>query len=302
MTGGGKNNRTLHDAVFRQYLSQPDVARDFMMLHLPPALKAICQLDSLKLESGSFIDDDLRAYYSDVLYSLKSVGGHGVIYILIEHQSSPDRHMAFRLLRYAIAVMKRHLDLGHKTLPLVVPILFYQGKATPYPYSLNWLEAFGDLALAHWLYTTPFPLVDITIIPDEEIMTHRRMAMLTLLQKHIRQRDLAELLEPLVSLLIKGDANEQPLTTLINYMLQAGECRNSGEFMEALTTRAPEYRETFMTIAEQWREEGHRAGHREGVVQGKREVARDLLKLGLPLSMISRVTGFSEVELRKIKR
>ncbi len=167
VTGGGKNNRTLHDAVFRQYLSQPDVARDFMMLHLPPALKAICQLYSLKLESGSFIDDDLRAYYSDVLYSLKAGGGYGVIYILIEHQSSPDRHMAFRLLRYAIAVMKRHLDLGHKTLPLVVPILFYQGKAAPYPYSLNWLEAFGDLALAHWLYTTPFPLVDITVIPDE---------------------------------------------------------------------------------------------------------------------------------------
>lgn len=68
--------------------------------------------------------------------------------------------------------------------------------------------------------------------------------------------------------------------------------------MEALAMRAPEYRETFMTIAEQWREEGHRAG----VVKGKREVARDLLKLGLPLSMISRVTGFSEVELRKMKR
>ncbi len=68
--------------------------------------------------------------------------------------------------------------------------------------------------------------------------------------------------------------------------------------MAALAARAPEYRETFMTIAEQWRAEGHRAG----VVQGKREVARDLLKLGLPLSMIARVTGFSEGELRKMRR
>lgn len=32
--------------------------------------------------------------------------------------------MAFRMMRYAIAAMQKHLDAGHKTLPLVVPILF----------------------------------------------------------------------------------------------------------------------------------------------------------------------------------
>ncbi len=38
-----------------------------------------------------------------------------------EHQSSADRHMAFRLMRYAIAAMQRHLDKGHTQLPLVIP-------------------------------------------------------------------------------------------------------------------------------------------------------------------------------------
>lgn len=45
--------------------------------------------------------------------------------------------MAFRLMRYAIAAMQRHLDAGHKALPLVVPMLFYHGAASPYPFSLN---------------------------------------------------------------------------------------------------------------------------------------------------------------------
>ena len=44
-------------------------------------------------------------------------------------------------------------------------------------------------------------MVDVTVIPDDEIMQHRRMAMLELLQKHIRQRDLSDLLEQLVTLL-----------------------------------------------------------------------------------------------------
>ncbi|MCW2488875.1 Rpn family recombination-promoting nuclease/putative transposase, partial [Candidatus Symbiopectobacterium sp. NZEC127] len=123
---------TPHDAMFKQFLTHPDTARDFMQLHLPKHLRKLCCLDTLKLESGSFIEDNLRAYYSDVLYSLRTIAGEGYIHVLIEHQSSPDKMMAFRLMRYAIAAMQRHLDAGHKTLPLVIPMVFYAGETSPY--------------------------------------------------------------------------------------------------------------------------------------------------------------------------
>ncbi len=72
---------TPHDATFRQFLTQPDIARDFMELHLPAELRAICDLSTLKLESGSFVEDDLRQYFSDVLYSLKTTAGDGYIHV-----------------------------------------------------------------------------------------------------------------------------------------------------------------------------------------------------------------------------
>ncbi len=59
-------------------------------------------------------------------------GQDGYVYALIEHQSSPDKHMAFRLMRYAIDAMQHHLDAGHDKLPLVIPMLFYHGMVTPY--------------------------------------------------------------------------------------------------------------------------------------------------------------------------
>ncbi|MEZ2578463.1 Rpn family recombination-promoting nuclease/putative transposase, partial [Buttiauxella ferragutiae] len=136
--GKGKKSitPTPHDATFRQFLTQPEIARDFMELHLPTELRAVCDLSSLKLESGSFVEDDLRQYFSDVLYSLKTTdGGDGYVHVLIEHQSTPDIHMGFRLIRYAVAAMQRHLEAGHKKLPLVIPVLFYVGKRSPYPYS-----------------------------------------------------------------------------------------------------------------------------------------------------------------------
>ena len=113
---------TPHDATFRQFLTQPDIAREFMEIHLPAELRTVCDLSTLKLESGSFVEDDLRQYFSDVLYSLKTTTGEGYVHVLIEHQSSPDKHMAFRLIRYAVAAMQRHLDSGHKKLPLVIPV------------------------------------------------------------------------------------------------------------------------------------------------------------------------------------
>lgn len=115
---------TPHDAIFKTFLNHPATARDFLQLHLPASLQKLCDLKTLQLESGSFIEDDLRAYYSDVLWSLKTREGDGYIYAIIEHQSSADAHMAFRLMRYAIAVMQRHLDAGHKKLPLVIPYFF----------------------------------------------------------------------------------------------------------------------------------------------------------------------------------
>ncbi|MDG2835163.1 Rpn family recombination-promoting nuclease/putative transposase, partial [Vibrio parahaemolyticus] len=166
---------TPHDALFKSFLTHPDTARDFMEIHLPKDLRELCDLDSLKLESASFVDEKLRALHSDILWSVKTREGDGYIYVVIEHQSREDIHMAFRLMRYAIAAMQRHLDAGHKTLPLVVPMLFYHGATSPYPFSLNWLDEFADPQLAKTLYGCPFPLIDVTVMPDDDIVQHRRV-------------------------------------------------------------------------------------------------------------------------------
>ena len=300
---------TLHDAVFKQFLTHPETARDFLDIHLPSALRKLCDLNTLQLASGSFIEDDLRPYYSDVLYSLKAGNGDGYVYCLIEHQSTPDKHMAFRLMRYAIAAMQRHLDAGHKTLPLVIPVLFYQGKVSPYPYSMSWLDEFETPEYARTLYGENFPLVDITIIPDDEIMQHRRMAILELLQKHIRQRDLTELLDQLTTLLLDGNTTQEQLISVISYMLQAGESRDPASLINTLASRVPQHEEALMTIAEQLRLEGEQRGIQKGLQlgeqKGEREatlkIARTMLASGLDRAMVMQITGLTETELAQIR-
>lgn len=236
---------------------------------------------------------------------LKTTAGDGYIYALIEHQSTPDRHMAFRLMRYAIAAMQRHLDAGHDRLPLVIPVLFYHGLVSPYPFSLRWLDEFVAPELAGHLYHGAFPLADITVIPDDEIATHQRMATLELLQKHIRQRDLAQLLDKLSELLLTGLATESQVQALMHYLVQAGNTREPIKFIRELALRTPQHKETLMTIAEyleqQGLERGLAQGRQEGRQEGRKEeaqrIAVAMLHSGLPRDLVARLTGLTEQEL-----
>ena len=80
-----------HDAVFKTFMFTPETARDFLEIHLPEPLRKLCNLQTLRLEPTSFIEKSLRAYYSDVLWSVETSDGDGYICLLYTSPSPRDR-------------------------------------------------------------------------------------------------------------------------------------------------------------------------------------------------------------------
>src|SRR5579872_801781 len=86
----------------------------------------------------SFIPDDLRKLEADVVFRAPIKKGRGFvwIYLLLEHQSRPDRRMGFRLLCYMVELWQaeaRDFDAkrtGGRGLRLspIIPIVLYTGK------------------------------------------------------------------------------------------------------------------------------------------------------------------------------
>lgn len=209
-----------------------------------------------------------------------------------------------------IIVLNRPRKTGHERLPLVVPILFCHGRATPWPYTLNWLELFNEPEVARQLYSASFPLVDVGALDDDDIMKHKRMAMLELLLKHSHIRDLMAVIEPLVCLLEEGYTTQARLTALMNWMLHTANTVDPGAFVKELADRLPQHREDFMTIAEYLEQiglkRGLEQGREQGLEQGRQEamqdVARRLLGRGLSLEVIAEATGLPEQALRQIRQ
>lgn len=297
-----------HDKVFKLFLSDIDVARDFLTVHLPLDIGERCDFSTLRLESASFVDEALRARVSDMLYSLHTSAGTGYIYCLIEHQSKPEHMMAFRLIRYCLASMQQHLEQGHKRLPLVVPLLFYQGERSPYPYSLRWLDAFDDPALAAQIYGNAFTLIDLTVIPDEEIKTHRRAALLELVQKHIRTRDMLELARDIGLLFERWQVPLTQKRALLFYIAQTGNTSRPADFIERVSAPLSTDREEIMTIAQQLEqigfEKGIQSGIEKGIEQGMktsaRQIARQLLLTGMAREQIQQITQLSDEEMAQL--
>jgi len=189
---------------------------------------------------------------------------------------------------------------GLDALPLVVPVLFYAGKRSPYPYSTCWLQEFDNPALAEKLYNNAFPLVDVTVIPDDEIMEHRSMAALTLLQKHIYQRDLIELIDKLGRVLRADYNTGQQVISLVNYIIQVGESADADAFLRELAQRVPQHGDKLMTIAQQLEQKGIEKGMEKGRINEALKIARNLLQRGISHDVILEVTGLSERELKQL--
>ena len=150
----------------------------------------------------------------------------------------------------------------------------------------------------------------------DEIVQHRRVALLELMQKHIRQRDLLGIVEHLTAILLSGYANDRQLKTLFNYLIHLGKVFRLGEFIREVAQRVPQHKEKLMTIAERLREVGRRQGKREGrqeglekgrlegVEEGQRaealRIAQTMVAEGMALETVLRITGLSEADIRGV--
>ncbi|ATW33762.1 MULTISPECIES: Rpn family recombination-promoting nuclease/putative transposase [Candidatus Williamhamiltonella] len=311
---------TPHDAVFRQFLHEKETAQDFFEIWLPDEIKALCDFTTMKVESGSFVDEDMKAYQNDILYSLKTKKGKGYLYVLIESQSTPDKLSAWRLMRYSMAAMQRHLEAGNKTLPLVFPVLFYMGKKSPYPHSTHWLDCFEDRGLSERIYTQPFRLADVTTLDDGEILQHRRIALLELVQKHIRHRDMSELLNEIVAILSYNEYTDNQVMTMMNYLIQEGNATNPMHFITEIAKQSEKHEGALMTMAQQIEEIGIQKGKLEGIQEGMQKgmekgmkkgmqegekkaslkIARQLLESGMERQSVRQITGLSETEMKSL--
>ena len=290
-----------HDKLARCLLTDLEVAKEFLNIHLPSEFRAKCDFSSLIIEDCSFVKSDLKSTKADVVYKINLHPATKVrkpevayIYTLVEHQSTADSLMPLRILGYQLNIIRRHLDLYHQDklqLPLVVPIVFYNGERSPYPYPCDVAEMFADRELYEKVGLGKFGLVDLTVMDDNEIVQHGKVAALESTLKHIRDRDFLRSIAAIVNAIEASDKagmKHESLNATFQYVMDAKEESDVELFFnKILNSELYKYKEDIMTYSEQLRQEGRQ----EGAHNTQQKIVNNMLHAGLKPEDVAKQTG-----------
>lgn len=281
-----------HDKLFKEAFGDPFNAAAELRSVLPATILAQADLETLSPLPGSFVDEALSGFESDLLYSLRVAGSDTLLYVLFEHKSQPDRWSGFQLLRYIVRIYERCLAAtpAPEHLPLVIPVLVHHSNGE-FRYSTDFatlldpaLDRLPDLAA--YVPRFRFFLDDISGATDAELRQRAfnsfgSLAVLFLRDARSPERFLARLpaWADLLHRLFCAPDGRRALTLLFHYIYSASQL-DRDSLRSAVRRAIPPAEELIMTLAEQLQQEGFQQGLQQGRELGL-EQGRELgLELG----------------------
>ncbi|KJV80286.1 putative permease [Rickettsia hoogstraalii str. RCCE3] len=305
-----------HDALVKKILTEKIAAQEFLEYYLPIEFKSLVDLTKIKVEKESFVENDLKRRYSDIIYSVKTKDNEkAFVYVLIEAQSTCDHWMTLRLWKYMLLLCERHAKDKNR-LPLICPLLIYNGSEV-YSAPRNLWALFARPEQAKKLMTEEYKLIDLQNQSDDEIERKKRLGMMEYFLKHIHQRDMLKLWDEFLSKFKLSIIKDKELGYIyLRSFLWYTDTKVAEEKqpeLERIIVKhlSIEEKDNIMrTIAQKYIDEGIQhgiiqgiekgiekgkiEGKAEGMQLGKAEIAQNMLSEGFAPATISKVTGLDE--------
>ena len=250
-----------HDKLAKAVFSQLEHAKAELSSVLPAAIVSKIDWSTLVLVSGEFVDPSLTHLHTDLLYTVRIGSRSACIYVLLEHMSTVERTMSFRLLRYMTRVWSRfEQDNPGKPLPVIIPVVLHHSDA-------GWTAPtqFGELfdvgeelrsVMSPFVPDFKFVLDDLSKVDDEALraraVTELVRLTLLVLQRCRDAEDPVSVLRPWMSTMVAvltAPNGVEALSAVAGYIMEASEGRPEelGAFFRELGPRAEE---AYVTAAE----------------------------------------------------
>ena len=267
-----------HDKMFKEILSDKKETVEFInsFLHLN-----LIEDDIEKYEK-EFRTSEFNNIEADIVYKIKNKNA----FILIEHQSSVDIKMPYRILRYKCAIIesaidkKRFKEQGYK-IPTVIPIVLYTGKRKWKKLSINDIEETIEGYQENWLEYT---LIDANKFSKEKLLEDNLIiSKAMLIEKSKNKEELYKNIEDIINI-------QKEKNTFDN--LQLEKLIRNVEGRDKIMTNASRI------INREIRKQ-RKAGLEQGFKQGTIQIAKKL-KREMSIKDISRITGLTEQEIENL--
>lgn len=131
---------TPHDHLVKHIFGLPEVTAGLFEAYLDPVLLEGVDLSALRQKPGSFVDPELRASHTDLLFTAPWGNGETLFHLLLEHSTKVERFAALNLARYQVEILRDHLRSRQPEapgLPPVISVVLHQGGPWTAPRRLS---------------------------------------------------------------------------------------------------------------------------------------------------------------------
>ena len=303
-----------HDRLFRAVFSDAGEAASLLRNALPDTIRSSFDWTTLSQRDGTFIDEELRESQTDLLYQVEhtETGQPMSVYVLLEHQSSPDPLMRLRMLRYCCRIWEDDLrsEPERRELRPIVPIVFYQG-ARGWTYSTEFADLFPETARAWpWIPRFAHVLLDQTTLAPEAVAGNVKTRIVQLLMMAAFGHWAPEALRLAAELASLPEAGgESNLDLFLLYLTTTQENEGIDTFKETMQHHGIDIGGKLMTYAQEMLEKGRAEGQAEGRAEGeatgeqrtKVQIVEGLLRVGVAWEVIEAATGLNETGFEALK-
>ena len=302
-----------HDKLVKKILERPREV-EFVVR------KALGIKEKLEIEEvrNEFITIDYRGKQVDLLYKIKGKE----VYLLIEHQSTQDVKMPYRILEYEVQIMDRSFRKNNyqaEKLAKVIAIVIYTGPGKwKMPQRLEEIQitfGYSKKILEDYDLTVGYNLLDINKLSKEELLEEETLfGRMMLVERARREEDLIEILEEILPL--TKDEEREDVINILRYILvkDIGE-EKAQEYIKKLEEGVidmsgyvnylrQDREATMLKMRDEGKSEGIKEGKREGVKEGKKfgenNIIKILFKNKMSAKEIAEKTGIALSEILKI--
>lgn len=303
-----ENNNTLHDAFFKQTFTCKKVAQEFLQKYLPKDVLDEIDLSDFSYCPTNHITQVLKQSYNDVIVKCKTKSDdQNAIIFLLEHQSSSDYWMPFRLLEYFVHVLKPYAKNRNK-LPIVYPYIIYNGK-TKYSSPKHLWNLFYNPKLAQKVLLQDFDLLDLSQTPDKEIKSVLDVVLYAMKHAFDNNEELQTVMTRLEAILKSSiiEKSDDPVLYKRALVTYANPNISESQLLNILNSNNP-MKQAFGAIEKKAREEERQTMKQafSAIAEKNRQderitMVKNMLAEGIDTQVIAKVSGLSEAQIQKIK-
>ena len=312
--------RNIHDEFFLSIFKKPENARDFLLYHLPEKVSNAIDFSKMKIDPSTHQTADNKKIYSDLVFKteLKKDGYPTDIYFLFEHKTKPSEEIFLQLFSYMTAMWREDLaktgkKRGKTKYRLIIPVVFYHGE-TKWNITTNFAKLFDvDSVFDTHLPDFSYELFDTNrwnldeaqkAKVSENIELFSSMVALTGMYK--KNSEVLKLsIEIVLAAMLPNSQKERLVGMLVGYVAE-GKNLDEKEIKDLIEERVSEREGIMPNAVETWMQRGYEKGVDQGVQQGMQQgvitVAKQMLREGFDIAVISKVTKLSVVEIHQIKK